>query len=347
VLVNHTQRAASLVVLVCACTMPNPAFEGTSDDERGEGSSDDAPDSGSEDPLDTSSVTLEGSSDATSDTTSSDASDASDTTSNQDSTGPGSCGNGILEAGEACDDGNADETDDCLSGCVPASCGDGFIHAGVEECDDGNLDTGDACPLCAEATCGDGFVQAEKEACDDGNVLELDGCPASCALDYRIVFVTSQAYGGGSLGGLAGADEYCKDAATMAGLTGNYLAWLSDGVQSPSSRFPKSDVPYKLRNGTHVAESWDDLVTGPLAHPIDVNQNGGGPPLTGNSQCGPMIAWTGTSNAGAPLMLNCSGFASADAFGWIGSVPSTEQWSACPGVQPKCDSQGALYCFQA
>ena len=28
------------------------------------------------------------------------------------------CGNGVVEAEEACDDGNAEDTDDCLSSCV-------------------------------------------------------------------------------------------------------------------------------------------------------------------------------------------------------------------------------------
>lgn len=35
--------------------------------------------------------------------------------------------NGILEAGEVCDDGNDDPYDDCVS-CEPARCGDGFIQ---------------------------------------------------------------------------------------------------------------------------------------------------------------------------------------------------------------------------
>ena len=48
------------------------------------------------------------------------------------------CGDGEVDPGEACDDGNQDDNDACLVGCVAASCGDGFVMAGVEECDDGN-----------------------------------------------------------------------------------------------------------------------------------------------------------------------------------------------------------------
>lgn len=55
------------------------------------------------------------------------------------------CGNGIVNAGEQCDDGDLDNTDSCLVTCVNASCGDGFVQAGVEQCDDGNVVGGDGC----------------------------------------------------------------------------------------------------------------------------------------------------------------------------------------------------------
>ena len=52
------------------------------------------------------------------------------------------CGDGHQQEGEAtteaCDDGNAIQTDECLNDCTTASCGDGFVHQGVEGCDDGN-----------------------------------------------------------------------------------------------------------------------------------------------------------------------------------------------------------------
>jgi cysteine-rich repeat protein len=59
------------------------------------------------------------------------------------------CGDGVLDAGEQCDDGNDNDTDDCPSTCVKAYCGDGFQHDGVEACDDGNSNRGDDCsPRC-------------------------------------------------------------------------------------------------------------------------------------------------------------------------------------------------------
>jgi cysteine-rich repeat protein len=60
------------------------------------------------------------------------------------------CGNGIVEDGEQCDDGESNSDGgpchlDCTlcPGTTPG-CGNGVLEAG-EECDDGNLTDGDGC----------------------------------------------------------------------------------------------------------------------------------------------------------------------------------------------------------
>ena len=55
------------------------------------------------------------------------------------------CGDGVVDPGEICDDGNEDDHDACLGTCAAASCGDGILRAGLEECDDGNVEDGDGC----------------------------------------------------------------------------------------------------------------------------------------------------------------------------------------------------------
>ncbi len=91
------------------------------------------------------------------------------------------CGDAVVGAGEACDDGNASNTDDCLDTCKLASCGDGFVQADVEACDDANADNADDCLNdCTAPTCGDGFVQTGVEMCDDANQEDNDGCVAGC-----------------------------------------------------------------------------------------------------------------------------------------------------------------------
>ncbi|MEZ4452440.1 MAG: DUF4215 domain-containing protein [Nannocystaceae bacterium] len=98
---------------------------------------------------------------------------------------PDTCGDGLLDPYEECDDGNDDQGDACPSTCKAATCGDGVVHVGEELCDDGNDDNGDACDQrCTLPTCGDGVVQA-GEGCDDGNIAEGDACrnicvPAAC-----------------------------------------------------------------------------------------------------------------------------------------------------------------------
>ena len=54
------------------------------------------------------------------------------------------CGDGMVGGDEECDDGNADNTDDCLNSCMEPYCGDGLV-AKDEECDDGNTNDDDGC----------------------------------------------------------------------------------------------------------------------------------------------------------------------------------------------------------
>lgn len=50
------------------------------------------------------------------------------------------CGNGHLDEGEMCDDGNTSDQDACTAVCRPARCGDGAVETGTEQCDGLNLD---------------------------------------------------------------------------------------------------------------------------------------------------------------------------------------------------------------
>jgi cysteine-rich repeat protein len=92
------------------------------------------------------------------------------------------CGDGVLDPGEACDDGAANADDGaCTLACAVAICGDMLVHAGVEDCDDGNAANDDLCVSgCKNAACGDGFV-GPGEGCDDGNQVDNDKCGNDCA----------------------------------------------------------------------------------------------------------------------------------------------------------------------
>jgi cysteine-rich repeat protein len=102
------------------------------------------------------------------------------------------CGDGVVDAGEACDGGP-----NCTPVCTANVCGDGYT-LGTEECDDGNTEFGDGCRgtgyarPCAIEACGNGDIDClpgsglaaclggASEACDDNNTTSGDGCDANC-----------------------------------------------------------------------------------------------------------------------------------------------------------------------
>jgi len=99
------------------------------------------------------------------------------------------CGDGVLDAGEGCDDG-ADNSSfaACTNACQPNVCGDGNVHLGVEACDEGeeNVDSGYCRSDCQLGTCGDGFLFAGQEACDAGEANDpgkFGSCDEKCTIN--------------------------------------------------------------------------------------------------------------------------------------------------------------------
>ncbi|MGO9287978.1 MAG: DUF4215 domain-containing protein, partial [Polyangia bacterium] len=108
------------------------------------------------------------------------------------------CGDGVVEPGEQCDNGTANNLggyNQCGPNCLLGPyCGDGVVN-GPEQCDNGTNDddygaTSGCAPGCKlPARCGDGIVQADfGEQCDNGsaNLTTTDpevgygGCLANC-----------------------------------------------------------------------------------------------------------------------------------------------------------------------
>jgi cysteine-rich repeat protein len=97
------------------------------------------------------------------------------------------CGNGVVDDGEVCDDGNTVSGDGCRRDCLKIEvCGDGIIDAN-EGCDDGSSNGGSnsggsavkCSTQCQLETCGNG-VMDPGEVCDDHNNIDRDGCSANC-----------------------------------------------------------------------------------------------------------------------------------------------------------------------
>jgi len=81
------------------------------------------------------------------------------------------CGNGRVEGGEQCDDGNRFAGDGCTTTCLTEP---GYRCAGA--------------PSACTAVCGDG-IRSFSEFCDDGNTTPGDGCSPTCTVEagYRCV----------------------------------------------------------------------------------------------------------------------------------------------------------------
>lgn len=125
----------------------------------------------------------------------------------------GTCGDGIIERSEQCDDGNQTSGDGCSRLCqIEANwdcptqgkpceylgvCGNGRLTSN-KACDDGNQSSGDGCAKDCQSVepgyicrvpgkpcttrCGDGQVKG-FETCDDGNTVNGDGCSATCKIE--------------------------------------------------------------------------------------------------------------------------------------------------------------------
>ena len=117
---------------------------------------------------------------------------------------PTLCGNGTLDPGEECDDGNDVGSDDCTNACRRARCGDGVRWDGHEECDGSDLGGATCASLdpayeggvlrCSECTydtsgciarCGNGALDPGEE-CDDGNDVMWDGCGECAVVEVQV-----------------------------------------------------------------------------------------------------------------------------------------------------------------
>ncbi|MEM7153458.1 MAG: fibrinogen-like YCDxxxxGGGW domain-containing protein [Myxococcota bacterium] len=84
---------------------------------------------------------------------------------------PVTCGDGVVDPGEQCDDGNDDDTDACTRQCQPPSCDDGLLSGGETD-----VDCGGSCPGCPfEGQC------VGPEDCETGFCRDM-ACdyPTSC-----------------------------------------------------------------------------------------------------------------------------------------------------------------------
>ena len=177
-------------------------------------------------------------------------------------------------------------------------------------------------------------------------VLFLASFTAVLAADpnEKTVFVTSDTFKK-NLGGLKGADDKCQaEADHPASIvpSGTYLAWLSDGTDSPDTRFTKSSHPYILPNGKKIAEDYTDLTDGSLLKPINLGPNG--------KPVGWQRFWTGTNADGTTVQYTytCEGWTGDPIPNLHAMSGSTVQTSTLWSEQSvsRCEGSYRLACFQ-
>ena len=170
--------------------------------------------------------------------------------------------------------------------------------------------------------------------------------PAYADHNEKTVFVTSATFKG-NLGGLTGADGKCQaEADSPASIvpSGTYLAWLSDGIDSPDTRFTKTAHPYMLPDGTKIAEDFTDLTDGSILHAINIDPTG--EPLSFD------MFWTGTNPDGttADYTLTCDGWTADPLVNFYGMAGQTNvvssMWSSRWGSASCGNIKNRLACFQ-
>ncbi len=237
--------------------------------------------------------------------------------------------------GKACGD-----WDDGCGGTVPCGvCGCG------ETCDSG------ACVYhaCDGKECGPDGCGDECGSCAPGLGCVEGACQAD---DAKRVFVTSTKYNAG-LGGTSGADAKCQSRADAAGLGGSWMCWLSKpGGPTPASRFNHFNGPYRLLDGTLVANNWADLTDGTLNHAISRDEF--------NQSVDSEYVWTATKPNGSVNPDSwggcgnsiCNGFTNGSTClpcsgcGGFGGDCGSSSGNWTDTVCGCCDNVWRIYCFE-
>ena len=106
----------------------------------------------------------------------------------------------------------------------------------------------------------------------DAGADELDAGADAAFIEPNLAFITST-FHAGDLGGLAGADAVCNQAAADAGLPGVYAAWLSTETTDARDRFDGASG-WVRPDGLPFAASVAGLISGRILYPPRIDQTG-------------------------------------------------------------------------
>jgi len=233
------------------------------------------------------------------------------------------------------------------------------------------IDGGSIIPGYDSRTC-DGTIEgairynsgaSSPEYCDGATWVRTGvGALGSCgqvncggSSNEKVAFVTSSTYNG-NLGGISGADAKCASAATGAGLSGTYLAWIAlvDDSYNPNIGFTQATIPYELVDGTQIADNYTDLTDdGSLVAGdgidalLNLDENGS---VVKNDYVWSDVEADGTRISATAGTDTCSDWTdgTASSTARIGSTGAMyRDWTAIYGGDLfDCDQTLHLYCFE-
>ena len=172
------------------------------------------------------------------------------------------------------------------------------------------------------------------------------GCNGEPAC-VRKVFLTSATFTG-KLGGLAGADAICFNAAQQVpSLKGRiFRAWLSDTTKSASdpTRTTQGTREYLRTDGSIFAQSYFDMTDGTIAKPLNFDEQG-------NNLSGAALelgAWTGTDFDGSYNLSSCNNWTSEASTdnGSVGDSQATDSTWTAFSTATSCNARRHLYCIE-
>jgi hypothetical protein len=277
----------------------------------------------------------------------------------------------ILSSGSAGDPSCSPYVCNGSSAACPATCSGDFSCASGYYCNAtsacaAKLAQGTACTAsnqCLSSNCVDGYCcntacQAICMACSAAKTGGSNGtcanvtastdpdnectfaCSAGACQTGKRVFVTKNPVDA-DFGGAVAGDALCQGFANAQGLGGSWKSWTSDGVSSPATRFTHATVPYRLIDGTLVANNWTDLVDATIQHAIDMAQDG--------TTVGASKVWTGTKPDGTSKAKHCVAWTQKTSTfdAEVGSNNATNATWTDLGGSETCDGNNIrLYCFE-
>ncbi|MCD6478004.1 MAG: hypothetical protein J7K87_03300 [Candidatus Aenigmarchaeota archaeon] len=211
------------------------------------------------------------------------------------------------------------------------ACSGGLCNYWVKK-EKANCQSGQSCYCEYQQSCNCGIDKCENE----------NGCIVT---PYRIIFVTSEVYNG-SLGGLSGADAKCQELASNAGLSGTFVALLSDSNTDARNRI--SNCYLKNTHGDVISTDCDDLWDGSIENAINYDENGN---LIANGY----YVWTGSNKTGQYEENNSCRDWTSDKDGWTTGddedfghlgLSNENSFNWVDIISSGCNNKNRLYCVQ-